>query len=59
MPDEVTVYGIWNCTDDRWVVMASCEVFHTIYLAVAKAQLHYLNQFFGDDYEILPLSDGE
>lgn len=48
MADEVTVYGIWNLTEKRWVVMTS-EVFHTIYRAVAEAQLHWLNQYCGDD----------
>lgn len=60
MTDEVTVYGIWNCTENRWAVMVS-EVFHTIYRAVAKAQLHWLNQYTDDDYEVreLPLPDEE
>ena len=60
MPDEVTVYGIWNRTNGRWVVMVS-EVFHTIYRAVAEAQSHWLNQCSGDDYDVqeLPLPDKE
>lgn len=55
--EPVAVYGIWNSTEDRWVVMVS-EVFHTIYRAVAEAQLHWLNQYSDDDYCVreLPLS---
>jgi len=58
---EPVVYGIWNCTENRWVVMASCEVFYTIYRAAAEAQLYYLNQYFNDDFQVreLPLSDEE
>lgn len=55
--EPVAVYSIWNSTEDRWVVMVS-EVFHTIYRAVAEAQLHYLNRYFDDDFCVreLPLS---
>lgn len=58
--EPAAVYGIWNLTENRWVVMVS-EVFHTIYRAVAEAQLHWLNQCFDDDFCVreLPLPDKE
>ena len=43
---EPAVYSLWSDVDESWLTLPSGEVFHTVFLSVAQAELHSVTKYY-------------